>query len=643
MYRTVILFLSGLLALQVSAQSTVDSLQMDSVVILASRSSAFSAGIKTVHYDSASLNRFSNSGLNDLLAAESELFIKSYGPGSLATSSFRGAGGNHTAVVWNGISLISPTHGLTDLSLLPMLFVDEVSIQYGGSGTLWGSGNVGGAVLLNSKIPAGEGWRFDLSSNAGSFGNYQEAVRVQHAGKKADFSLRGFVQGGKNDFPYTNYNLSSLPLLHQYNAAVFQWGIMPEFAFRPNEKNEINVHGWIQYMERQIPPAMTQGATAAQQNDGNIRITANWNHYRDRSKFVFRTALLNDIIDYSDSLINLYSESRAWTLIAEGESTFRLFKGHLLQTGLINTFSKAYSETYPEGKEQNRTAVFANFAGEVLHERLHYSIGIREELVDGEFTPVIPSAGINFQFFNWFDLRLNGTRSYRLPTFNDLYWAPGGNPDLLPELGWSSDAGMSFHFKFYKWTLESDAGVFYRRMENWILWLPTAGGYWSPENVQEVLSRGIETAHSLGRNFGNWKLSCSVRSSYVISTNEKAASASDASLGKQLIYVPYNKTTASLMLQYKSWSIYSNYSFNGFRYTSSDNSEFLPGYNLYSARLSWQHKFKTNTVKAFAEANNIFDQPYEVIASRPMPGRNFRMGIQFSFTCKTKKEKTKPI
>ena len=41
----------------------------------------------------------------DVLSKNSALFIKTYAPGSLATTSMRGMGAQHTAVLWNGINL----------------------------------------------------------------------------------------------------------------------------------------------------------------------------------------------------------------------------------------------------------------------------------------------------------------------------------------------------------------------------------------------------------------------------------------------------------------------------------------------------------------------------------------------------------
>ena len=99
---------------------------------------------------------------------ESPIFIKSYGLGSLATTSFRGGSASHTAILWNGFNLGSPMNGQLDLSLVPVSLANNVSIQYGGAGALWGSGAVGGAILLNSEPEFDQGLTVDAGTAFGS-------------------------------------------------------------------------------------------------------------------------------------------------------------------------------------------------------------------------------------------------------------------------------------------------------------------------------------------------------------------------------------------------------------------------------------------------------------------------------------------
>ncbi|MDV7399099.1 TonB-dependent receptor, partial [Arthrospira platensis SPKY1] len=72
---------------------------------------------------------------------------------------------------------------------------------------------------------------------------------------------------------------------------------------------------------------------------------------------------------------------------------------------------------------------------------------LRQELVDGAFTPIAPSLGLERPLTNWLSLKARFSRNYRLPTFNDLYWQPGGNPDLLAESGWSQEATAAARIK----------------------------------------------------------------------------------------------------------------------------------------------------------------------------------------------------
>lgn len=612
------------------AQAPADSLQMDSVVITASRTSVFATGIRQQRYDSLTLARYSGRALDELLSGESDLYIKSYGPGSLATSSFRGGSASHTALVWNGIAINNPSLALSDLSIIPVFFSDEISLQYGGSGTLWGSGNVGGAILMDSHLPADSGMQFSLSADAGSWNNSRIAAACFIGGRKAGFMLRAAGSAGKNDFPFADYTQAGAPRTLQKNAAFVQQVFLPAFVFRPNGKNEISVQGWIQSSHRQIPPALLQGPTAAEQEDAAYRLNASWKHYGERSKFIFRSALLNDHIGYEDSVISLYSQSASWTLVNEAEFTCRLSSWLIMQGGLVDTYTEAVSESFSR-KRQNRTAAFLSFAGNLLHERLRYTLAFREEQAEGKILPFIPSAGIEWQFAEWISLRANGTRSYRLPSFNDLYWRPGGNPDLLPESGWSGDGGLNLRFRFGKWKLEGDFASFYRRMQNWIIWLPASNSVWTPQNALEVLSRGYEISAHAGYASGKWRLNAGFRMSHVISTNEKTASPADASLGKQLIYVPYDKIGTSAGLQWKSWLLHLDYNFTGFRYTSSDNSAFLPSFDLFSARLSWKGKILNETILLYAQAGNISDRYYELVLSRPMPGISFRCGLEIRF------------
>ena len=73
--------------------------------------------------------------------------------------------------------------------------------------------------------------------------------------------------------------------------------------------------------------------------------------------------------------------------------------------------------------------------------------GIRKEFTNNYESPVLFSLGSSYQFNKLYNLKLNVSRNFRIPTFNDLYWETGGNPDLKPESSYQAEIGNVFTFK----------------------------------------------------------------------------------------------------------------------------------------------------------------------------------------------------
>ena len=101
-------------------------LQLKQIQITSIRIHNFSNGAKIEKVDSNIIAQYSAKNLADLLENESPLFIKSYGLGSLATSSFRGGSAYQTAVLWNGFNINNPMYGQTDFALIPNNFLEKV-------------------------------------------------------------------------------------------------------------------------------------------------------------------------------------------------------------------------------------------------------------------------------------------------------------------------------------------------------------------------------------------------------------------------------------------------------------------------------------------------------------------------------------
>ena len=91
------------------AQDTV-MLQTVEVSAEAIRRNAAEAAMER-KMDTALLKRLNNVPMSQLLIQHSPVFIKTFGPGGIATASFRGTTASHTLVLWNGFQLNAPTLG----------------------------------------------------------------------------------------------------------------------------------------------------------------------------------------------------------------------------------------------------------------------------------------------------------------------------------------------------------------------------------------------------------------------------------------------------------------------------------------------------------------------------------------------------
>jgi iron complex outermembrane receptor protein len=293
---------------------------------------------------------------------------------------------------------------------------------------------------------------------------------------------------------------------------------------------------------------------------------------------------------------------------------------------------KAISDGYSNEQRQNRTALFAAYSFNSSNKKFQTTIAARQEIMQQKFVPFVYSFGAAYKFSKWVSTKCSAAKIYRVPTMNDLYWNPGGNPDLKPESGYSTEAGLLIYFNLPKQKINFsfEPTVFNKNIDNWILWLPGIS-YWSPQNIMQVWSRGMETRSELRFTAQKFSVKINVMTNYVLSTNEKIKLENDASLHKLLIYTPMYSGHAKITLQYKKFSLSYLHKYVGYRYTSADNTEFLTPYNLANVYAAYQLKLKNYDINFFAEANNIFNQQYQVLLNRAMPLVNYQAGFSIQF------------
>lgn len=576
-------------------------------------------------FDTVAIGPYRSGNLADMLSQKSGIYIKSYGLGSLATTAMRGGGAAQTAVVWNGLPLQGPMLGLVDLSLVPLLFVDNAAVQYGSNGAAWGSGAVGGAILLDNASGVPDGCSAEVGAGVGSFGWQQQTLALRYGGGRLGSTTRLFREQADNDFTFRAR--PDLPERRQQHAALHQQGVLQEFFWRAGPKQTLTLRTWLQHTAREIPPTTVQNASQATQNDGFARTALHWKRAGKTWIWQARAAYFAEKIRYSDPTIRLMSDSRFGIWTGEVEADWAPGARTRLQGALTQTHARANTPAYGEARAQHRTALFTAFSR--TGKRWRAQLDNRLEVADGALVPPTPSLGGAWDALPYLTLKARVARSYRLPTLNDRYWRPGGNPDLLPEDAWSREAGVLLRRQRGPWRFAYSLTGYDRRLRNSILWAQQTGQpFFSPQNIAEVHSRGLEQRFDVARTLQGGQVSIAGGHDLARSTNERAIARPMIAAGTQLFYVPLHRAYAEIAVRHKALQVGAQQQF-----TSGviGLNEPVPAFTTGSLHLQYTGAVGSYSGRMFARMENLWDASYQVIERRPMPGRHFRIGISVGY------------
>ncbi len=602
---------------------TDSSRELKTVLVKAFKFNQFQTGLFVQHVDSNILQLKPSQNLDQVLALSSGIFIKSYGPSQISSSSSRGANAQQTAILWNGFNLANPMLGQQDLSLFPVFLIDEVSIQYGAQSGLYGSGNMGASIHIQSNNKAAPGFHLGVLSGLGSFGEQHAGVKLSWAKKGFSFKQKLFIKHAQNNFEYTNPLGQKVRMLHAENIG-YSW--MQDFAYSFNQNHSFKINTWFQRNQRQIPAGFGNSDLEASQKDESKRISGEYNFQKGVYSLSYRMAYFNDLLDYEDEGEGLKRSlaeqfNHAIDQVYSGKSYKVLVSAQLQQ---VTGMSKEYQQT----RKRQIPALFFSFQKRFFQNKLEIQTTGRQEWNDSKPVPFIPSIGLNYQVFSFITLNGNISKTYRLPSLNDLYWVPGGNINLVPETGLNLEVGMSCK------TFKNKGPVFrlngyQRNTENQITWIPLTSTRWEVENIGKVLVNGLELHWNYGLSLKSFWIHFSGQHDYCQALNR--SNILDPSYNKQIIYVPRVKHNIQLTVVYNTFAFNYAHQYVGQRFTSSTNNIALDDYMIGNLSISKTLKYKNQDFKFQFSRLNCFGASYMVVTNRPMPGAENQINIQYQF------------
>ena len=609
----------------VAAQQDTASVTLRPAEITAARTAFRQAHLFSVQLDTGSLSKLEAHALSDRLDLEAGLFVKSYGPGSLSTLSLRGTGAAQTAVVWQGLTLNSPMLGLTDAGLLPSFLSDQVTVQYGGNGPLHGNGSVGGTITLSNQLYRNRGMDIQWLSSAGSFGAWRTGAGIRLSNGKVVTQTKCYTEHADNNFRYTRPDGT---IIHQPHAGFHQYGITEDIRWG-NDRDYVDAHLFNLLNERDIPPLMISELSQQEQRDEALRAAVHLNFLRNNRYLRIHTGWSDEKIHYRDPAVRLDERSRARTLQADAESgiVFNKYLKAFLQAGY--QYASATVPSYSGAATQHQESL----SGNILYEqgRVKLQGALRQSLFQGRWIPLLPSASFSLLLHRYITLRGDYSTVYRLPTLNDRFWQPGGNRGLKPESGYQSSAGICFTSGAGTLRVETTVNVFLVHLAQAIVWLPGSDGIYTVNNIQVLDSRGVDLLLNIKYQKRQWKVMMSGGPVYTQALITKADPSYAASLNKQIIYTPLILWKGTFELGYKTWTLRYHHTYTGYRYITTDHSHFLDPFDVAGCSLSHGITIGKHRFLVSASVKNLYNENYQVIAWRAMPGRSIEAGIFYRF------------
>lgn len=608
---------------------TLTPTYLNEVSVYAMPVTKYASGAKTEHIDLDGA-----SSLNASVVSGTSVYFRNYGNEQLSSMAFRGTSASHTAVLWNGMNINSPTLGQTDFSLFPSYLLEEVSLQYGTASSLYGSDALGGSVLLGQRKPEFEkSTALNFHTQAGSFGRYFTGGKLQRSNERWVVRTKVMYRSIENNFRY--YSPAVGRTKRQNNAAVTTYGADQQIHYKISNTKWISFEGLLTYNHREIQPPVTNTSADETLQDKNARFSLSYQgDHRAGQVFTSVGYITNNQLYHGPSGASQTLSNQVTTIINVDRSV-----GHAssFRYGVNASMFTANSDGYGKQKRENRYDGFVSFSHWFVP-NWNVNVNMRQSLYARRYAPFSPSLGTLLKLItgevHTVSVRSQASRGYRVPTLNDRYWTPGGNPDLKPEDARSIEGGITWRAEKKQHRIETELTGYKTKVDQWILWMPTNEGVWSPSNLQKVKTAGIEISLKYFLTKENFKIQSGLNYSYTRSKNLNGLSSSDReTINKQLPYVPYHLSNGYLKVSIKNWTGEAHTRFAGLCYTSLDNNprQIVKGYITLNGSLSRKIDFTKCSIEVKGEINNILNTYYENMTNLAMPGRNYTLNLLFNF------------
>ena len=669
--------LTLLLALAVNAKaqtSQQDSIHTIKEVVITARLTQQEI-VPSQSLKGAELQRLNSQSVADALRYFSGIQLKDYGGvGGIKTVDIRSMGTHHLGIFYDGIELGNAQNGQIDLGQFSLDNIEEISLYNGQKSAIFQPasdfGNAG-SVYIRTRKPRffnGKNYNLKLKAKYGS----NDLVRLsalweQHILPTVSTSLNAehLTSSGKYKFNYRRVTPNGEVAYD--TTAIRQNGDIraDRIDFNVNgilERGYWNTKVYFYNSQRGIPGAIVNNVWRRGERQGDLNFFVQNRFQKDISDR-FSTQWLAKYAFYRTHYVNkdttqLPADNRFWQqeFYLSTANAYEILPNWSASVSYDFRWNKLNADTYRfvfPTRYSNlisfATAFEARFLrvqGSVLASFIHDKLHPKTRLMDGmkardNITKLTPALFIDFPLVDKyangaktkFSVRTFAKRSFRMPTFNDLYYTDLGNSNLKPESATQYDLGMVFHKQYnqgFVRNLYFQADGYYNTIHDKIIAYPKGQQFrWTMLNLGRVHITGVDVMGSIAlQPLSDFLITA--RLQYTYQDARDVTDASDTFFKHQIPYIPYNSGSAIVNLAYRNWTLNYSFIYSGKRYNQQENipNNYMQPWYTSDVSLQYDFKFFGTKCRTMLEINNILDQKYDVILNYPMPGINGVVGLQ---------------
>ena len=580
--------------------------------------------------------------------------LKNYGGvGGLKTISYRGIPGTHTSILVDGFSIQNTQIGQIDLGAISSDNVKEIRFITAYDRQLLApvsaliNGNFLAIETLESSFSTVRKMR--LSFNNGSFGYNELYAGLNGSYSNWFFGIGGRFRSYKGDFPYDVLNGNQSYLGNRSNndlkdaSASICFGVIT--SSRSRFKFNLQESGY----SKGLPGAVVLYNNTANQRLStlNHQLNADWvfcaKDISARSYFSWGIggmtysdpSYLNDKngikSDYENQSLQL-GQSINYHV---NDSVFSVFGGFELTHSTLKQVS--FKNINPI-REHGQGVVGFEWIKKNFVNKSFFGFHRVLDLTNASLHNTAYVGGSEFNVLKankWIGKsRLSLKKTYRMPSFGELYYNNVSTSNLRPERVSQLNIGTTFSELLPGFELRLD--VYANWVMDKIVAIPTKNLFvWSILNVGKVFVSGSDLLMQkrwVIDSVFQWNVKGVYSLQYALDKSDE----NSVTFNHQIAYLPVhsgNMDVSFEMIKYKMGSAFSIYAVsNRFSLNENNKANWVNGFGIMDLMLFKTISFNENqSLRISISVKNLANSAYEYIRYFVMPGRNYMLRLSYGF------------